>query len=80
MIWTYLTGFLLLVSLGLLWYTTNYAFDQVVSTLESAYPYYMIGDGYTFLKAVMAYWPLVILIGVLIYVAVNSQKPERGMI
>lgn len=60
------------------WYTSDHVFNYVLNTVETAYPSYFTGSGPDFLVAFIK-WSLlfVILIGGLIYIAVQSQKPKE---
>jgi len=72
--------FVVITMLGMgimVWYLGNYAFTQILDLLETRYPAYYSGSGPDFIVQFINYMPLIcILIPVLIYVIVQSQKPK----
>lgn len=63
---------------GLIWWVMNYAFTETFDVLELSYPTYFTGDGPTFLTGLI-YWSLlfVVVITMIIYAQVQSQKPRE---
>lgn len=53
-----------------------WAFDKVLTNLETKWPSYYAGSGPDFATAFMVYLPIFVLFGTLIYVMVQSQKPR----
>jgi len=67
-----------ILSMGIVvWYLGDYAFTYILDLLETRYPSYYAGSGPDFIVQFITYMPLIcILIPVLIYVIVQSQKPK----
>jgi len=63
----------------IVWFCANYVFVNVLEVLETKWPSYYAGTGPDFMIAFMRWMPLIlILIPVVIYAAVQSQKPREA--
>jgi len=78
MIYTYFAVLVVLLVGGFSYFALFDAFDTAFTTLETAYPAYYAGSGPDFIYAFVKYSPLLlILIPVIIYMIVQSQKPTE---
>ena len=78
MIYTYYAVICVLIVGGFAYFALFESFDTMLTALETAYPAYYAGSGPDFIYAVMRYTPLlIILIPILIYMIVQSQKPAE---
>lgn len=69
-----------MLSMGIIvWFLGNYLFTDILTTFETKWPSYYAGSGPDFAVAFMRWMPLtLILITVIIYAAVQSQKPREA--
>ena len=78
MIYAYFAVIVVLLVGGFAYFALFDAFDTAFTTLETAYPAYYAGAGPDFIYAVVKYSPLlIILIPIVIYMIVQSQKPTE---
>ena len=77
MISIYVVAFALLTVGAVVSYMGLWVFERVLLTLETRYPSYYAGVGPDFAVSFMTYLPLFVLLGILIYVMVQSQKPPE---
>lgn len=78
MIYTYFIVTLVIVVGGLAYYILFSAFDMTLTTLETAYPAYYSGGGPDFIYNFLRWGPFfLILVPLIIYVIVQSQKPQE---
>lgn len=62
------------------WYLGFYIFDYTLTLLETRYPAYYTGAGPDFAYAFMTWIPLIVIgISAILYVLVQSQKPEEAI-
>lgn len=79
MIYTYFMVLLVIIVGGLSYWGYFSAFDTVMTSLETTYPAYYAGGGPDFIYAFLLYAPLLlILIPIVIYMIVQSQKPREA--
>ena len=76
MIHIYLVVFAVLFLGAISSFLGNWAFDKVLTNLETKWPNYYAGTGPDFATAFMRYLPLFVLFGIVIFVMVQSQKPR----
>lgn len=72
----YFVAFGILVLGSVASYLGWWAFDRVLTSLETKWPNYYAGGGPDFATAFMRYLPVFVLFGILIYVMTQSQKPR----
>ena len=78
MIYAYFVVIVVLLVGGFSYFALFDAFDTALTTLEASYPAYYAGSGPDFIYAFLYYSPLLlILIPVIIYMIVQSQKPAE---
>ena len=78
MIYAYFVVIVVLLVGGFAYFALFEAFDTALTTLETSYPAYYAGGGPDFIYAFLKYSPLfLILIPVIIYMIVQSQKPAE---
>ena len=78
MIYAYFIATLVIIVGGLSYFALWTAFDTTLTTLETAYPAYYSGGGPDFIYAFLRYSPLLlIIIPLVIYMIVQSQKPQE---
>jgi len=74
----YFTAFLLLGAGIITWFLGFYVFDYTLTLLETRFPAYYAGAGPDFAAAFMQWIPLIVIcVSALLYVLVQSQKPQE---